>query len=135
MGFEILASDDFKVSKYGNSISLGTIQLLKKDEDQTFMSHQSAVYVIKRDITEVVELDEDTYRSALGTFGWGTLGFVLAGPVGAGLIGYFKGKKDDVICGVKFNDGKSAIIKVRNKDYRKLSANLKLESYKDTFPT
>ena len=132
MGFEILASDNFEVGKQGNAIVMGTIQLQKNKQDRTFLSSQ-AIYVIKKDVTEVVEIDEDTYRSGWGTVGWGTLGFALAGPVGAGLVGFFKGKKDDVVCGVKFRDGKSALIKVKRKHYRMLSANIKLADYKDTF--
>jgi len=132
MAFEILASDDFEVGKAGNKIMMGTVQLLKKKQDRTFFSQQ-ATYVIKNDVTEVAEIDEDAYRSGWGTVGWGTLGFALAGPVGAGLVGYFKGKKDDVVCAVKFKDGKSALIKVKRKHYRKLSANIKLADYKDTF--
>ena len=133
MAFEILASDDFEVGKHSsNAIVMGTIQLQKNKKDRTFMSAR-ATYVIDKDVKEVVEIDEETYRSGLGTVGWGTLGFALAGPVGAGLVGYFKGKKDDVVCGVKFNDGKSALIKVKRKHYRKLSANTKLADYKDTF--
>jgi len=132
LGFEILASDNFEVGKQGNAIVMGTIQLQKNKQDRTFLSSQ-AIYVIKKDVTEVVEIDEDTYRSGWGTVGWGTLGFALAGPVGAGLVGFFKGKKDDVVCGVKFRDGKSALIKVKRKHYRMLSANIKLADYKDTF--
>ena len=133
MAFEILASDNFEVGKHSsNAIVMGTIQLQKNKQDRTFMSSR-ATYVIKNEVKEVVEIDEDKYRSGWGTVGWGTLGFALAGPVGAGLVGFFKGKKDDVVCGVKFHDGKSALIKVKRKHYRKLSANTKLADYKDTF--
>lgn len=133
MGFEILASDDFEVGKHeNNAVMMGTIQLRKSKEQRTFMSGR-ATYNIKRQVTEVVEIDEDKYRSGWGTAGWGTLGFALAGPVGAGLVGYFKGKTDDVVCGVKFHDGKSALIKVKRKHYRKLSEFTKIADYKDAF--
>jgi hypothetical protein len=133
MAFEILASDNFEVGKNStNNIVMGTIQLHKNKQDRTFMSSR-ATYVIKDDVTEVVEIDEEAYRSGWGTAGWGTLGFALAGPVGAGLVGFFKGKTDSVVCGVKFRDGKSALIKIKRKHYRKLSANTKLADYKATF--
>ncbi len=133
MAIEVLASDSFEVGKHSsNTILLGTIQLRKAKKDRRILS-KNATYVMVNDITEVVEVDEDKFRSGWGTVGWGTLGLVLAGPVGAGLVGYFKGKTDDVVCGVKFRDGKSALLRLKRGHYRKLSANTKLTEYKDAF--
>lgn len=76
MAIEILASDNFEVGKNWCSISImmGTIQLEKIKQDRTFMSPR-ATYLIKDDVSEVVEIDEDTYPLGLGDSRLGDIRF------------------------------------------------------------
>lgn len=77
---------------------------------------------IKANVEMVEQLDEQNIKQVLGTLGWGTVGLIALGPLGAiggMLIG---GKNKKIIFVVKFNDGKKIMGETDAKLFNKIRA-------------
>jgi hypothetical protein len=88
-----------------------------------FLALKKIKYTFKQ-IASIRVLDEDTYRTATATGGWGVAGLIVGGPLLAGFAGYFGGKKDNRITMIEFDDGRKVLVVLTANQLRKASKHI-----------
>ena len=113
---KVLAGDFQTNSAIGASFSFGMFSF---PDPEAWLP--KLVHYEMSDVDELDEVSEENKVKVLGAAGWGTVGALALGPVGllAGLVLGGRGKK--VVFAVKFNDGKSALVEVNQKVWKKIA--------------
>lgn len=102
--------------KGDGQLSFGS--LILKTKEHSFIGETIPVTNL-----EAVEIaTEESVKKLGGTIGWGTVGWLLLGPVGllAGLLA--GGRKKEVTFVAKFKDGRKLLASTDSKTYTKLQA-------------
>lgn len=139
MGFTILATSDEGTIFVGkcsdNKISFGNLAIATPKRNIWSGGKKTKTYKIKTDVIEVELIDEEQFRTAGKTAAWGLAGLAIAGPLGAAFGGYFGGKGDKAVCGIKLKDGRSFLAQMSQSQYKKVSGHLvtgkKISAWKD----
>lgn len=113
---KVLAGD---FNKHGaNSYSFGSFVLVPKESTWG----KSKSYTAKRGLKSISEASEETGVRVFGAVGWGTVGVILAGPVGAIIGGIIGGRGKKITFIAEFTDGKKLMGEMDSKAWTKVMA-------------